>query len=593
MTSSELWKESHSFQAYQAFVDQRDVVSKLRHVYEQQKQDVIEEHLHTITLIKRERITLLAEISELRKEAKEAQRKAKEAYKNQVFLVKEDVTLKLAEMTRDVELQLLKYEMNAKAMFHQYDVKIKAGDAKAKEDKETFKKAYLDYYKKQETFLQNDLRIKKEAIHKDQTLRLESLKKSYLKTLEGFQKHYHTKTYDDGKMTYQQYEISRRKKKSFQLKKMIHQTVLSYPKYYKEHKPTLDQAKDKYLNASKTFQLKKKDLKQAMDKAYQKDVEMYKTDASWFKTYIKQSEKSYQQRRFDEREKKIFRRINPAYLYVMPAAMGALFFTVLPFIFMLIASLFKVNLSILSQSRFIGFENFTRIFKYDTEFQKAFSNTLIYAFVTVVLLIIVVIAMAAWLARNTKIHNAAQTMIFTPHIASLVAISILWIAMLNPSGIINQVLAWFGIEGPGWLIQENTSLISVSFVTIWKDIGYYVLIIISGLQAIPAYIYEAAKLDKASKVQTFFKMTLPLLTPTLSFVFVTKFIASFKVFAPIEIMTNGGPMGSSMVLSYWIYKVGRIGFNYGNAMAGAVVLTILIGVFTFINYRFFKKQVVY
>jgi sn-glycerol 3-phosphate transport system permease protein len=119
------------------------------------------------------------------------------------------------------------------------------------------------------------------------------------------------------------------------------------------------------------------------------------------------------------------------------------------------------------------------------------------------------------------------------------------------------------------------------------------LIIISGLQAIPAYIYEAAKLDKASKVQAFFKMTLPLLTPTLSFVFVTKFIASFKVFAPIEIMTNGGPMGSSMVLSYWIYKVGRIGFNYGNAMAGAVVLTILIGVFTFINYRFFKKQVVY
>ena len=140
------------------------------------------------------------------------------------------------------------------------------------------------------------------------------------------------------------------------------------------------------------------------------------------------------------------------------------------------------------------------------------------------------------------------------------------------------------------LIQENTSLISVSFVQVWKDIGYYVLIIISGLQGIPSYVYEAAKLDKASRPTTFFKITLPLLTPTLSFVFVTKFINSFKVFAPIEIMTNGGPMGSSMVLSYWIYKVGRVGYNYGMAMAGAIVLTIIVGGFTIFNYRFFANK---
>ena len=132
----------------------------------------------------------------------------------------------------------------------------------------------------------------------------------------------------------------------------------------------------------------------------------------------------------------------------------------------------------MSLSRFVGFNNFINTFTRDTEFQKALGNTVIYAFVTVVLLSIVTISMAAWLSKNTRVHNIAQTMIFTPHIASLVAISILWIAMLNPNGLINQVLAVFGIEGPGWLIQENTSLISVSFVTVWKDIGYYVLIII-------------------------------------------------------------------------------------------------------------------
>ena len=167
---------------------------------------------------------------------------------------------------------------------------------------------------------------------------------------------------------------------------------------------------------------------------------------------------------------------------------------------------------------------------------------------------------------------------------------IVWIALLNPTGIINQILAVFGIEGPGWLIQENTSLIAVSFVQVWKDIGYYVLIIISGLQGIPTYVYEAAKLDKANKATTFFKVTIPLLAPTLSFVFITKFINSFKVFAPIEIMTNGGPMGSSMVLSYWIYKVGRVGYNYGMAMAGAIILTIIVGTFTIFNHKIFIKK---
>ena len=162
-------------------------------------------------------------------------------------------------------------------------------------------------------------------------------------------------------------------------------------------------------------------------------------------------------------------------------------------------------------------------------------NTLIYSLMTVGLLTIVTIGMAAWLHRDTKIHNATQTMVFTPHIASFVAVSILWITMLRPDGLINQFLALFGIEGPGWLIQPNTALLSISIVTVWKDIGYYILIIISGLQSIPAYVYEAAQLDKASKKTQFFKLTIPLLTPTLTFVFITKFINSFKVLRQLRL----------------------------------------------------------
>ena len=230
------------------------------------------------------------------------------------------------------------------------------------------------------------------------------------------------------------------------------------------------------------------------------------------------------------------------------------------------------------------------IFTRDTDCVKAIVNTIIFAFFTVILLMVITVLMATWLSKNTKIHNLSQTMVFTPHIASMVSVSILWILMLDPKGIINQILSIFGIQGPNWLMNTSTSLFSVAFVTVWKSIGYYVLIIIAGLQAIPPYVYEAAKLDKANSFTVFRKITVPLLSETLVFVFIMKFINSFKSFAAIDLMTQGGPRGSSMVLGYWIYNAGRVKFNYGFAMAGAVVLTIIISVFTFVAYRFFNKK---
>ena len=204
---------------------------------------------------------------------------------------------------------------------------------------------------------------------------------------------------------------------------------------------------------------------------------------------------------------------------------------------------------------------------------------------------IITLLMASWLSKNTKIHNLSQTMIFTPHIASMVSVSILWILMLDPQGIINQILSLLGIEGPNWLMNTKTSLLSVGFVTVWKSIGYYVLIIIAGLQSIPAYVYEAARLDKASKFTIFRKITVPLLSETLMFVFIMKFINSFKSFAAIDLMTQGGPRGSSMVLGYWIYNAGRVKFNYGFAMAGALILTIIVALFTILANQVFKKKV--
>lgn len=295
-------------------------------------------------------------------------------------------------------------------------------------------------------------------------------------------------------------------------------------------------------------------------------------------------------KKYDRVESRIFHKVNPAYIYMIPAAFGAIFFTLLPFLFMIVGAFFKLDLVDIKSSKFVGLWNFKMIFTRDDEFVRAIWNTIFFAVVTVFLLMIVTVLMATWLSKNTKIHNLAQTMIFTPHISSMVAVAILWVLMLDPVGIINQILAVFGIQGPNWLMDTRTSLISVAIVTVWKSIGYYCLIIIAGLQSLPVDVYEAAKLDKASRWTILRKITIPLLTPTLSFVFIMKFINAFKSFAAIDVMTQGGPQGSSMVLGYWIYTAGRVKFNYGFAMAGAIVMTVMVALFTFLANKGFQDK---
>ena len=295
-------------------------------------------------------------------------------------------------------------------------------------------------------------------------------------------------------------------------------------------------------------------------------------------------------KRCDKVESRIFHKVNPAYIYIFPAAFHAIFFTLMPFLFMIVGAFFKLDLVDIKSSKFVGWWNFKMVLVLDNEFWRAFVNTIIFAIVTVFLLMVVTVLMSSWLSKNTKIHNLAQTMIFTPHISSMVAVGILWVLMLDPQGIINQILAIFGIKGPNWLMDSRTSLFSVALVTVWKSIGYYCLIIIAGLQSLPKDVYEAAKLDKASKWTILRKITLPLLTPTLSFVFIMKFINAFKSFSAIDVMTQCGPQGSSMVLGYWIYNAGRVKFNYGFAMVGAIILTAMVAVFTLLANKGFRKE---
>lgn len=527
------------------------------------------------------RETCIAQNIGINKDYKELVRDLKLQSKAEIKVLKEDYKIESKQIKSElakVEERLEKYYIHQK---RQYE-KSRNLDPDAENKFEAFQKEY-NLFKATQL---NETKVKSAQklidLERNLNIKIDTINNELVRKIkaatEAHQKDIDSKLVERNKVTIK--EINE------EIKQIKKDTQLDI----KKNKEKVKEEKQKYLAIKKEVLAKIKQIEESKKEYASKLTGDEALEFKNLEKLILQEKRCHQEEIVQKEFKKKTRKINPAYFFIAPAFLGAIVMTIFPFIFMIISAWFKLDLVNLGNSQFVGFRNFVLIFTKDTEFQQSLVNTAIYAFVTFGLLTVVTVLMAAWLSKNTKIHNLAQTMVFTPHIASLVAVSIVWIALLNPTGIINQILAVFGIEGPGWLIQENTSLIAVSFVQVWKDIGYYVLIIISGLQGIPTYVYEAAKLDKANKATTFFKVTIPLLAPTLSFVFITKFINSFKVFAPIEIMTNGGPMGSSMVLSYWIYKVGRVGYNYGMAMAGAIILTIIVGTFTIFNHKIFIKK---
>jgi sn-glycerol 3-phosphate transport system permease protein len=214
--------------------------------------------------------------------------------------------------------------------------------------------------------------------------------------------------------------------------------------------------------------------------------------------------------------------------------------------------------------------------------------------VMVTVSISIALVLAVWLNKRTKLHNFVQTSIFTPHIISLVSVAMLWMWIMDPEyGLLNYILGWFGIPRLQWIDNPDTALLSVIIVGIWKVIGYNVLILIAGLQSIPSYIYESAKLDKANRVTTFFKITIPLLSPTLFFLLIVTITSSFQVFDSVRVMTQGGPVNSTNVLVHWIYQTGFEFYRIGEAATGSVLLFIIVAVATFANFKLLASKIHY
>lgn len=261
-----------------------------------------------------------------------------------------------------------------------------------------------------------------------------------------------------------------------------------------------------------------------------------------------------------------------AALFLAPDVIGLTIFIGIPMILSFVLSLFQV--SGFGQYDFVGFGNYQRIFA-DPVFMSSLRTTLIYVFVLVPGGFVVSLLLALLVKQKLPGVGFFRTAYFLPFSISIVVVALIWRFMLDEQvGVVNQFLGWFGIPAQSWLGNPNLALGTAILVTIWVQMGYYMVILLGGLQDIPLEFYEAARIDGASAWSNFRHITWPLLKPTSFFVLLTSTVAALTgAFDMIYVLTKGGPANSTNVLIFYIYQQA---FQYGEYGYAAAIGTFLV-----------------
>jgi sn-glycerol 3-phosphate transport system permease protein len=288
----------------------------------------------------------------------------------------------------------------------------------------------------------------------------------------------------------------------------------------------------------------------------------------------------------------LWERLRP-YVFVFPSFIFFVLFFFYPIGYMIYLSFHDWTLLNLEKIEFVGLENFREILQ-DQTFQLVLSNTLTYTFFSVFFGLTLSFLLALWLNKKAKIYSVVQASVFSPHIISLVSVAMLWMWLMDPQyGLLNAILEGLGLPGYTWLSQPETALTSLIMVGVWKIVGYNTLVFIAGLQSIPRDIYEAAALDRSNPLRTLFKITIPMLSPTLFFLLIINTIYSFQSFDNVYIMTQGGPIDSTNMLIFYIYEQGFDFYNGGVASAASLVLLFIVGILTLLHFAFMAKRIHY
>jgi ABC-type sugar transport system permease subunit len=287
-----------------------------------------------------------------------------------------------------------------------------------------------------------------------------------------------------------------------------------------------------------------------------------------------------------KRKRRRFRTVNSdpvGYLLIMPFFLFTSIFVIAPIISNIYLSFTNYDLI---KMDFVGLRNY-QYMVHDDALLISLKNSLIFTIFTLPLNMGLGLLIAIFLKGKIFGLKFFRTSFYTPYISSMVAASMIWLWMLEPSsGIFTQILGLFKIGGQKWLFQPSTALATIIVVSVWKALGYYMVIYLAGLQAIPNYLYEAAKIDGASAWKRFWHVTYPMLKPVTFFLFVTGFINNFRVFEQVQIMTNGGPANATTTIVHQIYNRAFNQMTLGYAASEAVLLLAIVLFVTLINFKY-------
>jgi multiple sugar transport system permease protein len=262
-----------------------------------------------------------------------------------------------------------------------------------------------------------------------------------------------------------------------------------------------------------------------------------------------------------------------------------------PFVAAMALSLYSYDL--LTPAEFVGLKNF-RALASDDLLLKALGNTFLFAFASVVTHLVggLLLALAVNRGLNKVLSYFVRAAVFFPFLISWAAVALLWKYVLDPSfGILSYYLGLVGVTAPGWFTDPAWALPSIIVIDFWHTIGYTFLIMLAGLQTVPTEMSEAARVDGANRVQGFFFVTLPLMTPTLFFASVITFIGAFQIFDPIQIITGGGPNDATISAVMYLYQTGFQAFQIGYASTIALVVFAVIMLVTVLQFWGSRKWV--
>jgi len=275
--------------------------------------------------------------------------------------------------------------------------------------------------------------------------------------------------------------------------------------------------------------------------------------------------------------------------FILPNFLGFALFTLVPVLAAF--ALAFMDWDSYSTPEWVGLDNFERLWG-DENFHVALRNTIYYAVGHIPLTMIAALALAMALNRKLRGVEFFRTAAFFPYVTSLVAVAVVWNMLFNPTaGPVNLFLETIGIsDPPRWTASTDWAMPAVIITSVWRDMGYYMVLFLAGLQTIPREYYEAAKVDGANAWHRFWSITLPSLRPTTFFVLVMLTIQSFKVLDLIVVMTDGGPGRSTLVLAQLVYREGIREGQFGYSSAIALVLFLIVFLVTVIQFRINERR---